>query len=205
MKRSLVITILFLLISLVISACSPAVQNDPTPKFLNDIGKTLTELKTEHPEGEFVVDLNGFPDFAASCFGTEDSDYLYFFFGGHDGDFKKAMDECEEELKCAGFITTAEVLFPNMKEDMTFEEFFIMIEVDAYERFEEDVPMAQGWLTFMYRDMEVMINPNEPLPGGGWDITGAEIVKKNAPVSIVDPEIHASNSDLANDVMFDWL
>ena len=205
MKRSLGITILFLLISLVISACSPAVQNDQSPEFLNDMGKTLTELKAEHPEYEFMVDLNGFPDFAASCFGKKDADFLYFFFGGHDGDFQKAMDECEDQLKCAGFITTADVLFPNMDDEMTFEEFFIMIEVDAYERFGEDVPSAQGWLTFTYQDMDVIINPNEPIPGGGWNITGDEVVKCNAPASIVDPEIHASNSELANAVMFDWL
>ena len=205
MKRSLGITILFLLISLVISACSPAVQNDQSPEFLNDMGKTLTDLKAEHPEYEFMVDLNGFPDFAASCFGKKDADFLYFFFGGHDGDFQKAMDQCEDQLKCAGFITTADVLFPNMDDEMTFEEFFSMIEVNEYERFGEDVPTAQGWLTFMYQNMEVMINPNEPIPGGGWNITETEIIKKNAPVSIVNPQIHASNSELANDVMFDWL
>ena len=205
MKRSTVITLLFLLITLVISACSPAVHNDQSPGFLNDIGKTLTELKAEHPECEFVVVLHGFPDFAASCFGKKDADFLYFFFGGHDGDFQKAMDQCEDQLKCAGFITTADVLFPNMKDEMTFEEFFSMIGVDEYEHFGEDVPTAQGWLTFMYQNMEVMINPNEPLPDGGWNITGEEVVKCNAPVSIVDPEIHSSNSDMANDVMFDWL
>ena len=205
MKRNAVVITLFLILSFAFSACAPAASGDQTPEFLNDIGKTLTELKAEHPEYEFMVDLNGFPDFAASCFGKKDADFLYFFFGGHDGDFQKAMDECEDQLKCAGFITTADVLFPDMKEDMTFEEFFSMIEVDEYEHFGEDVPTAQGWLKFMYQNMEVMINPNEPIPGGGWNITGDEVVKCNAPASIVDPEIHASNSDMANDVMFDWL
>lgn len=205
MKRIAVIAIVLGVISFILCACASEGSNNQSPEFLNDMGKTLTEIKTEHPEGEFVVDLNGFPDFAASCFVTEDAEYLYFFFGGHDGDFKKAMDECDEQLKCAGFITTADVLFPNMKDEMTFEEFFSMIEVDEYEHFGEDVPTAQGWLTFTYQDMDVMINPNEPIPGGGWNISETETITCNAPVSIVDPEIHASNSDLANSVMFDWL
>ena len=50
--------------------------------------------------------------------------------------------------------------------------------------------------------MEVMVNTNEVNAAGGWDFTGAEIVKSNAPVSIVDPEISNTNSDLADAVMF---
>lgn len=33
------------------------------------------------------------------------------------------MNEYEDELKCAGFLTTAGILFPEMDEDMPFEEF----------------------------------------------------------------------------------
>ena len=51
--------------------------------------------------------------------------------------------------------------------------------------------------------MEVMVNTNEAVAGGGWDVTGAERVKSNAPVSIVDPEILNTNQDLAEAVMFD--
>ena len=63
--------------------------------------------------------------------------------------------------------------------------------------------LAAGWLRFMYQDMEVMVNTNEITPRGGWDFTGAEIVKRDAPVSIADPEILNTNSDLAGAVMFD--
>ena len=48
-----------------------------------------------------------------------------------------------------------------------------------------------------------MVNTNEITPRGGWDFTGAEIVKRDAPVSIADPEILNTNSDLAGAVMFD--
>ena len=51
--------------------------------------------------------------------------------------------------------------------------------------------------------MEVMVNTNEAVVGGGWDITGAERVKSNAPVSVVDQEISNTNLDLAETVMFD--
>ena len=55
----------------------------------------------------------------------------------------------------------------------------------------------------MYNGMEVMMNTNEAASGGGWNFTGAEIVKHNAPVSIVDTEIFNTNQDLADAVMFD--
>ena len=105
MKRNVFITIMFLLVSFAFSACAPVAPSDQAPEFFNDIGKTLSELKNEHPEGEFIVSLDGFPDSASACFGEQGAKYVYFFFGGHDGDFKKAMTECEEQIKCSGFIT----------------------------------------------------------------------------------------------------
>ena len=59
------------------------------------------------------------------------------------------MSECEEQLKCAGFVTTANILFPDMEDDMSFEDFFSLIGVDDYEYFGEDT-LAAGWLRFMY-------------------------------------------------------
>ena len=204
MKRNVVIAIIFLLASFAFSACAPVAPSDQTPEFFNDIGKTLSELKNEYPEGEFIVSLNGFPDSAAACFGEPGAEYVYFFFGGQSGDFEKAMDECEEQIKCAGFITTANILFPDMEDDISFEDFFSLIGVDDYEYLlGEEVITGEGWLRFTYNGMEVMVNTNEVNADGGWDFTGAEIVKCNAPVSIVDPEISNTNSDLADAVMFD--
>lgn len=168
-----------------------------------EIGKTLSELKNEHPEGEFIVSLDGFPDSAAICFGDPDGEYLYYFFGTQSGDAEKAMNECEDRLKCAGFITAANILFPDMEDEMAFEDFFSLIGVDDYEYLVgEEVFSGEGWLRFTYHGMEVMVNTNEATPGGGWDFTGAEIVKSNAPVSIVDLEISNTNQDLAEAVMF---
>lgn len=225
MKRSAVIAILFLIAAVAFSACasvapgsqmpdlSDAAENDVSteradgshtelPAFLNDIGKTLRELKDEHPKGECIVRPDGFPDYAAVCFGTPEEVYLYYFFGAQSGDAEKAMSEREDQLICAGFLTTADALFPNMEEDLSFEEFFALIGVDDYEYFGQEIT-AQGWLSFTYRGMEVMVNTNEAIPDGGWDFTGAEIVKRNAPVSIVDAEKFKANQDLADAVMFD--
>ena len=214
MKRNVVIAMMFLLVSFTFSACVPVAPNGTspeisgysnasTPDFFNDIGKILSELKNEYSEGEFIESLDGFPDSAAACFGEPGAEYVYFFFGGQSGDFEKAMNECEEQIKCAGFITTANILFTDMEDDMSFQDFFSLIGVDDYEYFGEDTITAEGWLRFMYSGMEVMVNTNEAVAGGGWDVTGAERVKSNAPVSIVDLEILNTNQGLADEVMFD--
>ena len=222
MKQNVVIATLFLLVSFTCSACIssatdnqisessnivensasmeiPDHSNTSTPDFLNDIGKTLDELKNEHPKGELIVSLDGFPDCAAACFGEPGSEYIYYFFGGQSGDFEKAMNECEGQLSCAGVITTANILFPDMEYDMSFEDFFPLIGVDNYEYLSgEDVITGEGWLRFTHYGMEVMVNTNEAVAGGGWDFTGTEIVKCNAPVSIVDPKIANTNQDVAD-------
>lgn len=204
MKRTAVIVILSLLAAFVFSACAPAAPSGQTPEFLNDIGKTLIELKNEHPEGEIIESLDSSPDCAAICFGEPEAEYAYYFFGTQSGDSEKAMSECEEQLKCAGFVTTANILFPDMEDDMSFEDFFSWIGVDDYEYLlGPEVITGEGWLRFTYHDMEVMVNTNEAAPGGGWDFTGAEIVKRDAPVSIADPELSNANQDLADAVMFD--
>lgn len=204
MKRTAVIVILSLLAAFVFSACAPAAPSGQTPEFLNDIGKTLIELKNEHPEGEIIESLDSSPDCAAICFGEPEAEYAYYFFGTQSGDSEKAMSECEEQLKCAGFVTTANILFPDMEDDMSFEDFFSLIGVDDYEYLlGPEVITGEGWLRFTYHDMEVMVNTNEAAPGGGWDFTGAEIVKRDAPVSIADPELSNANQDLADAVMFD--
>lgn len=216
MKRNAAIAIFLLLAAFTFAACASAapsgqtsedpditgngtsteISNTGTPEFFNDIGKTLSELKNEHPEGEFIVNSDGFPDSAAVCFGEPGAEYVYCFFGTQSGDSEKAMNECEEQLKCAGFVTTANVLFPDMEDNMSFEDFFSLIGVDAYEYFGEDTITAEGWLRFTYNGMEVMVDTN-------GDVTDAERVKGNAPASIVNPEILNTNLDLAEPVMFD--
>ena len=114
------------------------------------------------------------------------------------------MNELEDQLTCAGFLTTANILFPEMKDDMSFEAFFSLIGVDDYEYFVgEEVISGEGWLRFTYHGMEVMVNTNQVNAAGGWNFTGEEIVKRNAPAVISDPEIVHANQELADAVMFD--
>lgn len=168
-----------------------------------DIGKTLSQLKDEHPEGELVVQPDGFPGHAAVCFGEPGAESVYYFFGAQSGDAETAMNELEDQLKCAGFLTTAGILFPNMEDEMSFEDFFSMIDVEDYEYLSgEEVVTGEGWLQFTYQGMEVMVNTNEINAAGGWDFTGAEIVKRDAPVSVADLEIVNANQNLADEVMF---
>ncbi len=224
MKRNAALAAVLLLAVLIMSACAPAAPGGQTsedlksggngssadipddrdtdaPEFFEDLGKTLSELKQEHPDGELAVDQEGFPENAAACFEEAGADYAYFFFGMQSGDAEKAMNERADQLKCAGFITTAGVLFADMKEDMSFADFFALIGVDDYEYFGDDTT-AGGWLKFVYRGMEVMVNTNEPAAGGGWNYTGAETVKPSAPVSIADKESWDANQKLADAVMF---
>lgn len=204
MRQKAAIAVVCLLASFTFSACAPAVPSDQAPEFFDDIGKTLSELKNEYPEGEFMVRLDGFPDSAAACFGEPGAEYACYFFGTQSGDAEKSMNEWEDQLKCAGFVTTANILFPDMEDDMSFEDFFSLIGVSDYEYLVgEEVRTGEGWLRFLYRDMEVMVNTNEITPDGGWNFTGEEIVKRDAPVSIADPELSNTNSDLAEAVMFD--
>lgn len=169
-----------------------------------EIGKTLSELKKEHPEGEIIVSLDGFPGSAAICFGEPEGEYAYYFFETQSGDAEKAMNQREDQLKCAGFVTTANILFPDMEDEMSFEDFFSLIGVDDYEYLVgEEVISGEGWLRFTYHGMEVMVNTNEVNAAGGWDFTGEEIVRRNAPAAISDPEIVNANQELADAVMFD--
>ena len=157
------------------------------------------------PEGEFMASLDGFPDSAAICFGEPGAEYIYCFFGTQSGDVEKAMNELGDQLKCAGFVTTANVLFPDMEDEMSFENFFSLIGVDDYEYIEDD-SAAAGWLRFIAMGAlgsDAAIEAADIVLTGGWDFTGAEIVKCNAPVSIADPEIVNANQGIADAVMFD--
>ena len=48
------------------------------------------------------------------------------------------MDVYEDQLKCAGFVSTAGVLFPDMKDEMSFDDFFSLIGVEDYEYLGDD-------------------------------------------------------------------
>lgn len=157
-KPTMIIVILAAMVCVGLTAClssnpqSDAGKNHPSVLGAlqeEEIGKTLSELKNEHPEGKLIVRPDGLPDSAAICFGEPGAEYLYYFFGTQSGDAEKAMNELEDRLTCAGFLTTANILFPDMEDNMSFEDFFSLIGVDDYEYIEDDTAAA-GWLRFTY-------------------------------------------------------
>ena len=208
-KPTITVMVLAVILCLGLTAClfsNPQSDNRSAIGSLReeDIGKPLSELKSEHPDGELIVMPDGFPNSAAVCFGEPGAEYAYYFFETQSGDAEKAMNECEDQLTCAGFTTTANILFPDMQDEMSFADFFALIGVNDYEYLSgEEVITGEGWLRFTYNNMEVMINTNEATADGGWNFTGAETVKGSAPVSIADPEISNTNGDLAEAVMFE--
>jgi len=227
MKYNSAVIIILLLLLFAFSACRTKVGNEPSTEDLditkdyqtteipdyrnpvseldyNDVGKTLSALKNAHPEAEIFSRDGGFPDAGVACFGEEDIEYTYCFFGGQSGDFIKAMNELEKQLKCAGFCTEAGVIFPEMEDDMSIEDFFSLIGVSDYTILgKNDDTTAQGWLRFTYNDMDAWLNTNEVNNSGGWEFTGNERVRDSAPVTIVDEDLFGQNQELADAIMFE--
>lgn len=203
MKRTIAIIAAALLAALAFSACAGAEPDTQTPDLLGDIGKTLAELKGAQSDGEVIVRTGGFPDAAAVCFGLQEAEALPCFLALQSGDAEGAMREYEEQLKCAGLVTTAGVLFPGMEDEPSFDAFFASIGVDEYEYLVGDeVIGGEGWLRFAYRDMAVLVNTNEMNAAGGWTFTGEERVRRDAPAIIVDTELLAENYALTEAVLF---
>ena len=193
-------------------ATNTALDRQPTevssninmPEFFNDIGKTLNALKNENPQAQIFVPPypHGLPDAAIVCFGEPNSKYAYYFFGAQAGDAEYAINELSDYLKCAGFETTANTLFPEMDTDMSFSDFFSLIDVSDYEYFAGEDTGGQGWLLFTYNNMVVWLNAND-ITNNGWDFTDAETIKRSAPVIIYDDIIDTHNFTLVDAVMFE--
>jgi len=214
MKHITTILSVLLLVAFTLFACNAQPTesqmpktSDPSksisiPEFFSDMGKTLNALKVEHPTGEIFSQNSGLPEAAAICYGEPEGEYAYYFFETQDGDAETAMNILGEQLKCAGFLTIAGVLFPEMEEEMSFSDFFSLIGVSDFEYFTEEEP-AKGWLYFKHNNMDVLLNTNEINPKGGREFTGIEIVKSSAPVAISDQKISEENYILAHEVMYE--
>ena len=215
MKHTTAILTVLLLAQLMfaVSACTTHAPNGQAtelsdnntisiPEFFNDLGKTLNTLRNEHPGAATFIEPGGFPDAAAACFGEPEGEYTYLLFGGHDGDFEEVMDGYGNQLKCAGFLTTAGVLFPGMGEDMMFSDFFRWIGVSDYTYHTGSGPI-EGWLEFKYNNMDVWLNANEDTTGGEFDFSAVDRIKSSFSLVSTDEEILWQNGDLAHAVMFD--
>ena len=87
-KPTIMIMILAVIVCVGLTACLSSNPQSGTGKNnlsvmgdlkAEDVGKTLSELKKEHPEGELIVSLDGFPDSAAICFGKRERNMFTTF------------------------------------------------------------------------------------------------------------------------------
>lgn len=156
------------------------------------VGKSWNEIKKEHPKGGVVIDQKGLSDAVAICYGNENDPYLYYFFGVQTGDHMKVINKFGDDLRCAGIITTTEILFPSMLDEMTFDEFFAMIGVSEYE-YDPDDGMLKGLLFFTYKDMRVTLNINEIDENGVWMDSEEQVVKKTSIMTIYNKQTIIDN------------
>lgn len=59
---------------------------------LSNVGKSLTTMRSEYPEGEVFVQPGGLPDAALVCFGEADSNIGYVLFGTQGLDHQMAAE-----------------------------------------------------------------------------------------------------------------
>ncbi|MDR3238974.1 MAG: hypothetical protein LBT44_02660 [Clostridiales bacterium] len=125
---------------------------------MKDIGKTLAVLRKEHPKGvySFAGEINAM----AECFGENSAKYSYYFLSRQSPPSLEEMAvKYGDKLKCAGFVTTVGVLFPQTTDGMTLEDFFAKLNVSEYE-YGTYGPVT-GWITFNYNGRSVKLGTFE--------------------------------------------
>ena len=93
--------VVLVVVALLLTGCARGEKRAAGTEFFEDVGKTLAELKSEYPEGEVIVRLDGAPDSAAVCFGEAGAEYACCFLKTQSGDFERALSEYEDRLKCS--------------------------------------------------------------------------------------------------------
>lgn len=183
------LTILTLLLALTTNA--PAQPHPaPVPEALSNIGKTLTVLQEEHPDGQVFTRPDGYPDAAAICFGEAEGDLAYVFFGAQGDDYLPVMAARGEELRCSGVLTTAGTLFPSMQDAMSFSDFFSLLEVTEYDHITpEEAITAAGWVVFEYDGKQVWMDPGEAAP----------TVRRDTHIIVTDLEVEEENVKIAGE------
>ena len=184
-----ILTILALLLTL--TTTFPQ-QADPAlvPEAFFDIGKTLTALQEEHPDGRIFTRPDGYPDAAAICFGEPEGDLAYVFFGTQGDDYLPVMAARGEELRCSGLLTTAGTLFPSIPDAMSFSDFFSLLDVTEYDAINaEEAGIAAGWMIFEYDGKQAWMDPGEA------DLA----VRRDAHMIITDLEVEDGNVRLAGE------
>jgi hypothetical protein len=189
MKKILTLAVMVSL-CLALASCGKKAQPIAisTPDFFDNLGKTLNTLKSEHPGA--VLTEDGFPWAGIQCLGDPADTYANFFFGSQQYGWEHLANEYGDDLKCAGFLTTTGVLFPEIQDEMPVKDFFASLGVSDY-RYDTEGP-SEGWVSFTYKDMNVWINTIEDEE----ILKKITTIKRSYPVFIYDLNIEKGNQDI---------
>jgi hypothetical protein len=170
-----------------------------SPEFFQDIGKTFNTLKKEYPDA--VIQNYNIPDASAQCLGEPKSKYAYYFFGTQDVGLESGVDvnKYGDKLKCAGFYSTAGVLFPEIKDNMSIADFFSAIGVSSYE-YSTEVSPNQGWIEFKYKGMDIYLDTSGDSISANGNFIPVTYIKSNYPVAISDSTIEGQNLKLVDEI-----
>ncbi|MDR3344507.1 MAG: hypothetical protein LBT21_02785 [Oscillospiraceae bacterium] len=145
------IAMLLLLSSCGADKSDPAPQKtDELPAFFSELGKTLNDLKTEHPAITYTGAAAG--GAGAECVGDPSENFSYFFYATQSPPTLEMMaEEYGDRLKCAGFSSTAGVVFSALTKNMPMADFLEVLGITDYDYLSEVVP-GGGWLSFENED-----------------------------------------------------
>jgi hypothetical protein len=154
------------------------------------IGKTYNELKNDYPN--YIPD-NGdnrqFTQFYDSAFpylGILDAKYKFVFYGTQWGPSLEDVSKYYgSEIKCIGLTGDVGNLFPEITSDLSFDEFFSLIDVNEYDYNDKEDSSAYGELSFKYEEFDIVINTTDP--------KDARVIKINYPILITEGDIMQNN------------
>lgn len=196
MKRMIgVILLLTMTVSLVGCMEKKRVADAEIPAFLDGIGKTYAQLREEYPDAVITSDNGGLPDAAAIYFGNPDEEYQHLIFATQYAPFDEISEATKNQLQCAGYLTSVEVLFPQAA-NRSVEEFFAAIGVADYT---SELEIYEEWLMFEYRGWTVDLNTAADSRDANGNFVGIELVKGNYPVTMYDSAILSANIDLVDE------
>ena len=164
---------------------------------VSDIGKTLDDLRLQHPSYEYLH-LAGY-DFSAECLGIPDGTFAYVFFGTQAGPgIEEMASRYGKELKCAGIYTTVDQVFSITSEgSVSVEDFLLSIGINSKDS--NRVNFWFGWVLFDYENYSLAINTNGTgnADSGAYDIPKTRI-EKGFPLIIKDEKLWSSNEQIAH-------
>lgn len=197
MKKIAFITLTIILLFSLISCSATKEEDNPsnestTPSFMSETGKTYKTLKEEHPDAK--IKTNAIPDAAAICFSDPTSNYEYILFGTQYLSFDDLKDDIKNELKCAGFVTTVGILFPQATDNMTVSDFFSAIGISDFD-YDTETLTLQGWVTFKYHNFDVYLDTTSDALSSDIFIP-VETIKSSYPVILIDSNTEHENVEL---------